>query len=69
MVAAFLAHTFDLDTGTVLANLDPVGSNARRVVSALEAAGMDVSLRETFTADGIPVGGPMVEKSRFLVIA
>ena len=69
VVAAFLAHTFDLDTGTVLANLDPVGSNARRVVSALEAAGMDVSLRETFTADGIPVGGPMVEKSRFLVIA
>jgi len=69
VAAAFLAHAFDLDTDTVLANLDPDGPNARRVVSALEAAGMDVSLRETFTADGLPVGGPMVEENRFLVIA
>ena len=69
MAAAFLAHAFDLDTDTVLANLDPDGSNARRVVSVLVAAGMDVSLSGAFTADGLPVCGPMVDENRFFVIA
>jgi prephenate dehydrogenase len=65
VVARFLAKELALPAVPVITEQ---GANHKRVAAALVAAGADVTTRETWTADGLHVGGVQAA-DRFFVIA
>jgi prephenate dehydrogenase len=68
VVAAYLAQLCEVDPRAVQEALGDLGANHERVASALRACGVDVTHRTTYTADGILVGGVVLQE-RFLVVA